>query len=1178
MNNPYPIHFTLRYGFFLVAILCLLQYALGTEALSARPQGQETEDTAQANTIFLPVITNGENTVLQEDLIPLDPSLYDALGEDAPATMEGQVSASTCYTYIRFDNESSQTIKIYWRKSSDQEVLYYTLSPGVAYWQQSYYGHTWVVRDLQGNKLKQFTVSTCLLLFVTIDNSDFPQGTATPTNTPVPPTATPTNTPAATTPPVTCPGNLLINPDFENDFTNWNVTGYGSQQLTLSNDAYSGAQAALLRGPGGVYISQPIAVLPGALYNLAAYGKTNNNTIFHGFGLGFFDANGVKVGDTFAQITASTYQLYSAALEAPASTLYIEVYLYTDGGADFFGDAFCVTRAGGPTPTNTPSTDQVAIGDFIWNDQNQNGTQDFGEPGIGDTTVDLLQGCTGNTVLTSRQTFANGQYRFSNLAPGQYRIRVEILPGFVFSPANVGNDDEYDSEVDSSGVSACVTLAPGQENVSVDAGMYDPTLPTPIPTATPTPIGGYIGDYVWKDQNRNGSQDEGESGITGVTVELLAGCSGNTVLSSRTTGNRGAYRFGDLPPGDYRVRVTAPAGLVFTLQNAILDDFYDSDADSSGVTACINLTPFEEEPTIDIGLYDPLQPTPIPTATPTPSGGLIGDFVWNDLTQDGEQDENEPGLQGVTVELLQGCTGNTVLQTRTTSNSGGYRFINLPAGDYRVRVALPSGFVFSPQDAIVDDFYDSDVDSSGMSACITLAPFAEITTVDAGVYNPTLPTPTPTNTGQVTNTPAVTPTATATNTPAAPTATATNTSAAPTATPTATTMATATATPTNTPVPGCDARIDRIRLVDLSTNLQVPGYDPIPNGATIDLATLPALFSIEAIAVGATESVRFVVNGTVLVENLTPYNYPATGAVWNPAAGMYTVAATAYNQDNAAGTACDTKQVAFTLTGSRSASVGDRVWHDLNRNGSQDSNEPGIAGVTVELWLDSDNNGAHDTKVASVTTNASGNYQFSGLEPGRVYVVKFQLPGGATFTTPNVGADSSDSDVEVFSYGGTANLILNPGETRDTVDAGIYFTYITLIAQHSGKCLDVPSSSTQSGVQLQQYSCNGTGAQLFKLLPVSGTTDLFTLVNKTSNLCLDVHSSSTSDGAKVIQWSCTGNANQQFRLQDVSSGVYKLVAKHSNKCVDVSGAATGNGAAVQQWSCHNGANQQWKVE
>lgn len=1310
MNKPYPKKFILRFLLTLVMIFTLLPIGFAPNQLAAHPQNQETD---AANHAYLPLINNGDNSGSATNAIPVDPTQYNAFAEEAPGAMTGEVVASTCQTYIRFTNNSSQTIKVYWLDYNNQEVLYATASPGVAYWQHTFYGNTWIVRDLQGNQLKRFTVSTCLLVYITITNSDFPQPTATPvcdaridrlrmmnldtnlpvtgldpiqngatinlsslparyaleaiavgatesvkfdvngtviventapynypatgtawnaaagaytvkitahnqdnaggqlcdtkqvaftltatgpTNTPIPPTATSTNTPIPPTPtntpvgptntpvPTTCTGNLLLNPDFESGFASWTVAGYTSQQLTLSNDAYNGTQAALLRGPGGVFISQPVAVLPGASYTISGFGKTTNAAIFHSFGINFYDANGTRLDRTFAQVTSSTYQQVSGSLMAPVGTTYIEVFLYTDGGADFLADAVCVTRSGGPTPTNTASADNVIIGDRVWLDSNRNGIQDEGGPGLAGVTVELLEGCTSTTTAATKTTSNSGQYVFINLAPGAYRLRFIAPGGTVFTLPDQGGDDEGDSDVDNSGISACITLAPGEANYSVDAGVYDPNAPIPTPTPTPTPLGGYIGDRIWSDLNRNGTQDTGEPGLAGVNVELLIGCAGTTVLTSQTSSNSGQYLFRNLPAGQYLVRVQAPSGLVFSPQNVSVDDVGDSDVDSNGITPCITLDPFEEEANVDAGLYDPQGTIPTATPTATPAGATLGDRVWNDFDRNGIQNGGEPGISGVTVELLAGCTGTSVLGSRTTNARGEYFFTALAAGDYRVRVTAPTGFVFSPQAAANDPFADSDVDSSGVSSCVNVAAFAEVAEVDAGVYDPSAPLPTATNTPlppTPTNTPVPpTPTFTPTNTTVPPTATNTPAPATPTNTPVpptpTNTAVPPTATPTNTPV-GCAAQIDRIRLVDLSTNLPVAGYDPIPNGASINLATLPARFALEAIATGPTESVRYTVNGTALVENTAPYNYPATGTAWNPAAGSYTVNATAYTQDNAAGTACGSRQVTFTFTGSRLASVGDRVWHDLNRNGVQDTNEPGVANVPVNLWIDSDNNGSHDTQVAATTTNSSGNYSFSGLEPGRTYVLKFGLPSGASYTTPNVGNDASDSDVEIFTYGGTANLTFTPAENRTSVDAGLYFNYVTLTAQHSSKCLDVPGASTQAGVQLQQYDCNGTGAQQFALLPVAGTSDLFTLVSRTSNLCLDIFNSSLSDGTKLIQWSCTGNDNQKFRLQGVASGIYNVIAKHSNKCLDVNGSATTNGALVQQWSCHTGTNQRWKI-
>jgi hypothetical protein len=52
--------------------------------------------------------------------------------------------------------------------------------------------------------------------------------------------------------------------------------------------------------------------------------------------------------------------------------------------------------------------------------------------------------------------------------------------------------------------------------------------------------------------------------------------------------------------------------------------------------------------------------------------------------------------------------------------------------------------------------------------------------------------------------------------------------------------------------------------------------------------------------------------------------------------------------------------------------LGDFVWHDLDRNGIQDAGEPGLSGVTVTLRQLADN-----SLIATTTTNANGYYQFT---------------------------------------------------------------------------------------------------------------------------------------------------------------------------------------------------------
>jgi hypothetical protein len=62
--------------------------------------------------------------------------------------------------------------------------------------------------------------------------------------------------------------------------------------------------------------------------------------------------------------------------------------------------------------------------------------------------------------------------------------------------------------------------------------------------------------------------------------------------------------------------------------------------------------------------------------------------------------------------------------------------------------------------------------------------------------------------------------------------------------------------------------VTQLRLMNADTNLPVPGYDPLLDGATIDLSTLPAGISltVEAITTGAVTSVRFDFAGQTRVE------------------------------------------------------------------------------------------------------------------------------------------------------------------------------------------------------------------------------------------------------------------------------------------------------------------------
>ncbi len=110
------------------------------------------------------------------------------------------------------------------------------------------------------------------------------------------------------------------------------------------------------------------------------------------------------------------------------------------------------------------------------------------------------------------------------------------------------------------------------------------------------------------------------------------------------------------------------------------------------------------------------------------------------------------------------------------------------------------------------------------------------------------------------------------------------------------------------------------------------------------------------------------------------------------------------------------------------ASLGDFVWHDLNADGIQNDNEPGIANAEVQLI-----NPATGDIIATTTTDADGLYNFDNLEPGD-YKVKFITPNGFTENSPadQGGDDAIDSDGMMV----TTNLSV--GENDLTLDSGFY--------------------------------------------------------------------------------------------------------------------------------------------
>ncbi|GAA2374316.1 hypothetical protein Cme02nite_03400 [Catellatospora methionotrophica] len=144
--------------------------------------------------------------------------------------------------------------------------------------------------------------------------------------------------------------------------------------------------------------------------------------------------------------------------------------------------------------------------------------------------------------------------------------------------------------------------------------------------------------------------------------------------------------------------------------------------------------------------------------------------------------------------------------------------------------------------------------------------------------------------------------------------------------------------------------------------------------------------------------------------------------------------------------------------------------------------------------------------------------------------------------------------------------VLNRGEfTIGGGGGGSRVGPITGVA--SGRCVDVPGAAATNGLQVQIWTCNGSGAQSWTV----GADGTIRALGK----CLDVNGGLSADGTKVQIWDCTaGNLNQQWTYNATTR---RLTNPKTGKCLDATGQGTADGTKLQLWTCNTQTNQQWNL-
>ncbi len=309
-----------------------------------------------------------------------------------------------------------------------------------------------------------------------------------------------------------------------------------------------------------------------------------------------------------------------------------------------------------------------SISGYKFHDYNGNGEKDEGEGGLEGWIIFLDSDNDGvlDENETSTETDGSGNYEFTGLTGGTYKVREVLQDGWVQTTTNPSD----------------IIVTSGTTQTGVDFGNFKKVT---------------ISGMKFIDLNGNGTKESTESAKADWTIFLDSNNNGilDNGETSTTTGTDGTYSFTSLSPETYKVREATQSG--WTQKTANPSDIT--------VSSGTNVTG------IDFGNF------PWTTIVIT---------KWKDLNADGVKDAGEPGIEGWNMSLSRVTTSTTsttnpdggapivtelvklsLISTLPTNSNGEVSISVDGPGTYRLTEETKDGFQKThPADSFFDIFVD----------------------------------------------------------------------------------------------------------------------------------------------------------------------------------------------------------------------------------------------------------------------------------------------------------------------------------------------------------------------------------------------------------------------------------------------------------------------------------------